>query len=106
MDSESFAPARTGKGRTSFLPRRMNGSPIIQKLAGSGESLVTGYVQLEPYGGLTGEEWMESEPKVSTFKDVRPLRDQEEVGAKIQALVREQGITASAAADIVLKGDE
>lgn len=44
----------------------------------------------------------EGPPIRSQFPDKRPSIDQEVVGAEIQRLARKRGITASAAADLVL----
>lgn len=85
--TEAPYPKRGGKGRVDHLAAEMPGVRIPL---------------LKPYGGLTYEEWIATPLKPSQFQDTRPMEDQEIVGAQIQDGVREHGLTASAAADIVL----
>ena len=86
-DTESFMPPVTGKGRRGFLPATMDGVKM-QTVA--------------PYGGMTGEEWYESQSKPTTMQDKRPTTDPEILGTSILRLTKEGNMSASDAADMIL----
>lgn len=101
--SDAPYPPRGGKGRKGFLPTEMQGKSGI----------------LKPYGVMTGEEFMEADPKPSTMPDLRVSNpngmDQEELGNEILGMLERtrlqearngtpesDEITASRAADVIM----
>jgi len=90
-EGDAAYPPITGRGRPEFLPREMKGS--------KGQTI-------RPYGGLTGEEWMNAEPKPSEIPDQRTKPIPEGAIASARLLAAQEGCSFHAALDSVLNSIE
>ena len=85
--TEAPYPARGGRGRPPPLPAVMPGVRVPM---------------LKPYGGLTYDEWMQTDLQRTEIPDARFGFSQEDLGKQIIGICRRDGISASKAADKIL----